>query len=58
MSHAMYVIVMLAKEKMVEAIVEKSAVAFSIERGGADAKKTKASLFSSGLSEFDGWQVL
>ena len=55
MSHAMYVIVMLAKEKMIEAIVEKSAVAFSIERGGADAKKTKASLFSSRLSESDGW---
>ena len=53
MSHAMYVIVMIAKEKMIEAIVDKSAVAFSIERGGADAKKTKASLFSSGLSESD-----
>ena len=58
MSHAMYVIVMIAKEKMIEAIVEKSAVAFSIERGGADAKKTEASLFASWMPEFDGWQVL
>ena len=40
MSQATYDIVILAKEKMIEAIVEKSAVAFSIERGGADAKKT------------------
>lgn len=50
MSHAMYVIVMLAKEKMIEAIVEKSAVAIAMERGESDAKKTKASLFLSRMS--------
>ena len=49
MSHDTYDIVILAKEKMIETIAEKSAVAFSIERGGEDAKKTKASLLLSGL---------
>lgn len=58
MSCIIYDIVILAKSKMIEAIVEKSVMAFSIERGESDAKKTKASLFSSRLSEFDGWQVL
>lgn len=53
MSHVTYGIVILAK--MIEVIAEKSAVAFSIERGGEDAKKTEASLFSSRLSELDGW---
>lgn len=55
MSHVTYDIVILAKSKMIEAIVEKSAVAFSMERGESDAKKTKASMFSSRLSESDGW---
>lgn len=56
MSHVTYGIVILAK--MIEAIVEKSAVAFVMERGRTYAKKTKGFLFSSGLSEFDGWKIL
>ena len=51
MSHDTYDIVILAKSKMmIEAIVEKSAVAFAMERGESDAKKTKASLFLSRMS--------
>lgn len=52
MSHATYDIVILRKSKMREPCGEIYRT-FSIERGGEDAKKTKAPLFSSWLPEFD-----